>query len=72
MYINTAECGVLTPMESAQKPPRGRFHWVPRMVVNHRGLKTGAETDGRLLDVRARFSRGWNLVDFLVYVIGYL
>ena len=35
-------------------------------------LLNGAETDGRLLDVRARFSRGWNLVDFLVYLIRYL
>lgn len=32
----------------------------------------GAETDGRLLVVRARFSRDWNLVDFLVCLIGYL
>ncbi|MNH02070.1 hypothetical protein D3C79_613000 [compost metagenome] len=27
------------------------------------GYQIGAETDGRLLGVRARFSRGWNLVD---------
>lgn len=33
---------------------------------------TVAETDGRLLAVRARFSRGWNFVDFLMYLIGYL
>lgn len=33
---------------------------------------TGAETDGRLLAVRSRFSRDWNLVDFLAYLIGYL
>lgn len=33
---------------------------------------TSAETDGRLLAVRARFSRGWNLVDFFVYLIEYL
>ncbi|MCW2269729.1 hypothetical protein M2153_002456 [Pseudomonas sp. JUb96] len=30
------------------------------------------ETDGRLLTVRAPFSWGWNLVDFLMYLIGYL
>lgn len=33
---------------------------------------SGAETDGRLLVVRARFSWGWNLVDFLTYLKGYL
>lgn len=33
---------------------------------------SGAETDRRLLAVRVRFSRGWNLVDFKLYLIGYL
>ena len=36
------------------------------------GQLSGAETDGRLLAVRARFSRVGNLVDFLIYLIGYL
>jgi len=33
---------------------------------------SGAETDGRLLTVKARFQRGWDLVDFSMYLIGYL
>ncbi|MCY1187680.1 hypothetical protein D9M73_286920 [compost metagenome] len=39
-----------------------------RMAVADRHV----ETDGRLLAVRDRFSRGWNSVDFLMYLIGYL
>jgi len=32
----------------------------------------GAETDGRVLAVRAWFPWSWNLVDLLIYFIGYL
>jgi len=41
-------------------------------VVDFGTPMSGAETDGRLLAVRARFSRSWNIVDFLAYLKGYL
>ena len=55
--------------KTGQKAGLERFQSIQRNAVE---LDVAPETDGRLLAGRARFCRGWNLLDFLMYPIGYL
>jgi len=53
---------------------KGRRYVVPKSPPSGEPILqvSGAETDGRLLAATPHFSRGWNLVDFLTYLVGYL
>ena len=49
-----------------------QFRGFPKYSAECSGTGCAAERDGRLLALKARFWRGWDLVDFLMYPIKHL